>query len=176
MAKLPPPLPSEIFENVLRIATRNGRILLFLSGGFALLSAIGGSLDGAKVGCLAAGAGALELHGAGLILHGEKRGVSWLVGSQILLLVIMLLYCAAQILQFDAEVVRSRLTPELLAQFDASARVSEADLLHFVHLGYSTLYVVIAVVSVIYQGGMALFYRRSRSSIAHVLAQEFEAS
>ncbi|HEY9155275.1 MAG TPA: hypothetical protein VIM69_09100, partial [Opitutaceae bacterium] len=60
----PPPLPSEILSRVIRIAGLDGRIVLWSSGIFALLSAAAHSALGAIIGLAAAGTGAIEVHGA----------------------------------------------------------------------------------------------------------------
>ena len=62
----PPLLPSETLMRVLRLAKLDGMGVLLLGGLFALMAASGGEKPFAIIGLLAAGAGAIELHGAAL--------------------------------------------------------------------------------------------------------------
>ena len=96
--KAPPLLPEETLIRVLRVARLDGLSVLVISGVFALVSALAGDGLGAVVGLLVAGAGAVELHGATLLEHGEPRGIDWLTGSQGFLLATIALYCALRFL------------------------------------------------------------------------------
>ena len=162
----PPFLPEETFARVCRVARFDGLSVLLVAGFFALLSAVAGEAVGALIGLLAAGAGAIELHGRTLLHHGERRGMSWLVGSQLFLLVVLLGYCALQLL-------RARL-PALPAEADALLQ-ADADQLgmtksEFLLLFNRMLYGGFAIVTLVYQGGMALYYLRRRAAVDRVLA------
>src|SRR5580700_100147 len=63
----PPKLVSEILRSVLRVARFDGVSVLVLAGFFALVSAASGDVSGAAFGLLIAAAGAIELHGMGLL-------------------------------------------------------------------------------------------------------------
>lgn len=156
---LPPPLPSDVLERILRLARTDGRMLLIIAGLFAALSAMGMQKIGAAAGCLAAGCGALELHGVNLLRQGDARGMAWLVRSQLALLAVVFAYVLARWLTFDAELMRSLLTDEMIATF-AQAGVSEDQILPMVKSVYNLTYGLVAFVSLIYQGGMALNYLR----------------
>jgi len=162
----PPLLPEETFSRVCRVARFDGLSVLAVAGFFALLSAVAGEVVGAIIGLLAAGAGAIELHGRTLLHHGEKRGMSWLVGSQLLLLAVLLGYCALQLL-------RARL-PALPAETDALIQM-DADQLgmtkqEFLRLFNRMLYGGFAILTLVYQGGMALYYLRRRGPVERALA------
>src|SRR5262245_17604351 len=60
----PPLLPEVTLFRVLRLARFDGMGAMLLGGIFALLSASAGDFPFASIGLLAAGAGAVELHGA----------------------------------------------------------------------------------------------------------------
>ena len=164
--KPPPFLPEETLLRVLRIARLDGMSVAFVAGLFALIAAVSGDWLGAVVGLLVAGAGAVELHGATLLQHGEPRGTNWLVTSQLLMLGTMLGYCALQM-------IRARI-PEFPAELDALLQqdadqigVSKHDFLLFAF--NRLLYGLLAVATVFYQGGMALYYFRRRDPVARAL-------
>ena len=164
--KAPPLLPEETLARVLRVARLDGSSVLVIAGVFALISALAGDKIGAVVGLLVAGAGAVELHGATLLDHGEPRGLRWLVSSQLVLLFTVLGYCAVQL-------VRARL-PEIPPDVDALLQES-ADQLGMTKDAYALLvfnrilYIAVAAVTLIYQGGMTLYYFRRRGPITRAL-------
>jgi hypothetical protein len=169
MAKKPPPLPSEILSRVLNVATFDGRLLMIVAGTLAVLHAMANDGKGALVGILVAGAGALELHGAGLLRAGYAQGMSWLVRSQLLLLATMLLYAALQLMSFDpATVARVPFTTEQLEALK-QMNIPTERFVYFVHV---TVYVTVGFVTLIYQGAMAAFYHRRRKSVALALQED----
>lgn len=167
---LPPPLPIDTLERVLRIARTDGRILLVLAGTFAAMSAMGAQKIGAIAGCLAAGCGALELHGVNRLRLGDPRGMAWLVRSQLALLAVMFGYVTARILTFDPELVRAILTDEMIARF-ATAGIREDEIVPMMELFSRFMYGVLAFVSVLYQGGMAFYYWRKTTTVEAALEE-----
>jgi len=110
--RAPPLLPEETLYRVVRFARFNGISALVVAGVFGLMCAASKDLPGATIGVLVAGAGALELHGVGLLQYGEKRGVSWLIGSQLYLLVIVLAYIGYLSRHLDLDAVRLVMSAE----------------------------------------------------------------
>jgi hypothetical protein len=172
MANKPPLLPAETLARVLRLATLDGRVLLYVAGFFALISASIGDLSGALIGCLAAGAGAMELHGVGQLRNSEPRGMNWIVLSQVLLLATILLYVYLRLAYYDPELVRQRLDPARLRELSEMARTTPEELLQFSERLHHVVYAIVGAVSIFYQGGMALFYHRRRKAVARALASE----
>jgi hypothetical protein len=166
----PPPLPHEILHRVYRIARFEGKSMLILSGAFAVLAAMNRDLTGALAGCLAAGAGAVELHGTHRLEEADPEGVSWLIRAQLLLLGTVLLYVSARILQFDPVELQRALTTAAKEQF-VTLRLSDEQVLSMLDQGYRTLYTSVAIVTILYQGGMALYYHRRRDAIQIALAE-----
>ena len=169
MAQKPPPLPAEILQRVLRLATFDGRILMIVAGTLAVLHAASYQADGAIVGCLVAGAGALELHGAGLLRNGETRGVDWLVRSQFLLLATMLIFSAIQLIAPDlSQIDKVKFTPEMMQRLDELKLSKE----QFAQLVNTIVYSTVGIVTLIYQGAMIFFYQRHRRAVNLALAEE----
>ncbi|HVS54201.1 MAG TPA: hypothetical protein VHD62_17730 [Opitutaceae bacterium] len=168
MTKIPPLLPAEVLARVIRLARLDGLSLLGIAGFFALLSAAGGDFVGAIAGLLVAGAGALELHGKTLLEHADARGTSWLVNSQLVALVSILAYCAVRI----AHVQLPPLPDEVrsVIEFDAAQVGMTAE--HFMLTAYRGGFELVALVSVFYQGGMALYYLRRRAAVRRAFAED----
>ncbi|HEY0944466.1 MAG TPA: hypothetical protein VGD81_04335 [Opitutaceae bacterium] len=164
----PPPSPAQVLSRVLGVATIDGRILVIIAATFALLAAAGREPLAAIVGCLAAGAGSLELHGVHRLKLGAPDGVKWLVRSQLFLLLLVLAYATIRFFTFDAELVRSLITPEMETQL-ATAGLTVDQALPFFKLIYQATYVIVALVSCIYQGGLARYYRNRRGAIRQAL-------
>lgn len=167
----PPPLPHEVLARVWRLASVDGRMLLVIAAVFALFAAAVRDPTGTIAGVLAAGAGALELHGANRLQLSDPRGVRWLVASQLALLGVVLGYITARLLLLEPALVAELITPEFAAQF-AAAGISREEIPGFVlkvaRYGYGAL----AVGSLAYQGGMAWYFFRRR----HVIRQALEES
>lgn len=169
----PPLLPEETLPRVYRLARRDGTMVLAIAGFFALLSAAAGDRIGVGVGVLVAGAGAIELHGSHLLRLGETRAMRWLIGSQFFLMAAVVGYCALRLATFDPRFIDQALTPGLRHSF-AQAGYEGAALNEFVRKIYNLTYAAVALVTLLYQGGMALYYARRRGPVAEAIASAEE--
>lgn len=165
----PPLLPDETLSRVYRLARRDGTLVLAIAGFFALLSAAAGDHIGVTVGLLVAGAGAIELHGSHLLRLGETRAMRWLIGSQFFLMAAVIAYCAVRLATYDPRFINQALTPELRQSF-AQAGYTGGALNELVERVYHLTYGAVALVTLLYQGGMALHYARRRESVALAIA------
>lgn len=163
--RAPPLLPEETLFRVIRFARFNGISELAIAGVFSLICAASKDVPGAAIGVLVAGAGALELHGVGLLRHGDKRGVSWLIGSQLYLLVIVLGYVTYRSQHLDLESVRMVMSAEQRETI-AAAGVDENEFLRIIANLSNAIF---GVITFLYQGGMALYYHRRRAPIEAAL-------
>lgn len=170
MAARPPQLPAEILGRVLRLARADGRILLFVAGGLALVAALVGDKTGAIAGCFVAGAGAMELHGVQRLRHGDPDGIHWLVRSQLTLLAIVLIYAAWMLTHYN---------PQLLDQLPADVKqelqdagLPTSDLRETARFVYQGFYTLVGTVTLLYQGSMAVYYYRRRDAVRVALIQE----
>lgn len=145
--------------------------VLVLAGALALVSAAMGDVTGAAIGSLAAGAGAMELHGVTVLHHGERRGMRWLIGSQLCLLVVILGYCALQLIRAKVPEIPAELEPMIQMNADAWD-MSKHDFL--LMMFNRVLYGMLAITTVVYQSGMAIYYLRRRAAVGQALAEEQE--
>ena len=166
----PPPLPQDVLARVLRVAHTDGRLLMIVASVFAFFSAAARDATGTVAGVLAAGVGAMELHGVSVLLRGEPRGLRWLVAGQALLLLVILGYVATRLSLFDAAAVEALLTPDLTAQFEA-AGVPPPEIVPMVKVLYQFVYAAVALGSVAYQGGMIWYFLRRRTAVEQALEQ-----
>ncbi len=175
LPRTPPLLPAEILRRVLRTARFDGTTVLFLSGAFALIAAAAHDTTGACTGVAIAAAGAMELHGAGLLRNFDEKGMRWLIASQLFLLVCVLAYADYRLNHFSVAetkaLIKSVEPPELLAEarnslsnqgLSADEALREFNGLAWAAIGIGTL---------IYQGGMAVYYRRRRAAVASALRE-----
>lgn len=164
----PPLLPLETLARVLRLARIDGMGVVVFAGLYALLAAASGDTTGAVIGLLGAGAGALELHGAGLLRHGESRGMSWLIASQPFLLAVIFAYCLYRWTHF----VIPPLPDELRPMITLSAQQWGMSLEEYFQFVNRLTSLLLAIVSTVYQGGMTVYYLRRRHAVARALRGE----
>lgn len=160
LSRLPPLLPTEALRRVLRLARLDGTAVLFIAGLLALAAAASQDKLGTAVGLLVAAAGAIELHGAGLVGNAESRGMRWLIVSQLYLMLVVLAYVAFQMGRGDA--FSALFPPELLRQYAEQTGETVAALRRTLS---AELAIGIAVGTFFYQGGMTVYYLRRRSAV-----------
>lgn len=176
--KTPPLLPEETLHRVLRVANADGLSVLLVAGCLTLLSAGIGDYRSTAIGLLVAAAGAIEIHGAGLLRGGEARGAKWLLTSQGYLMAIILGYCALKLssydLQFLAQLKRTSLAmlgADGIKEMMQNYGMSEPE---FFRWFYRVTFETLALVTVVYQGGMAFYYLRRQKPLAAAADQLLE--
>ena len=166
----PPILPEEVLHRVLRLARMDGLGVLWIATFFALTSAAGGDLTGAVAWLLLAGAGAIELHGAVLLREAEARGLNWLVSSQLLFIAVVFIYCGLRLTHYDPATLREALTDEMKASL-AQANYKQEDFLLMV---WRATYGLMAGATLVYKGGLAVYFLRRRAPVAAAMETDEE--
>jgi hypothetical protein len=167
MTKSAEPSPdAKAYRRVMAIAAFDGWSIVGVAAAGSLLSLAFGDLGGLAVGAMVAGAGVMELHGRKRLKRRDAGGMRWLIRAQLFLLTVILVYCVSRLASFDGESAMGNLTPDMAAALKESG-LEQADIQPMVHTMFLVLYGSVAVVSAVYQGGMALYYR---SRVARVTA------
>ncbi len=165
----PPPLPEETLRRVLRVARFNGLSVVIIAGLGAGLSLVCGDYVGAAAGLVAAGGGWLELSGRQALRRGDAGGLRRLERAQGVVLGAILAYALTRLASFDAETAMGGLTPDLRSQL-AEAGVDLAAILPLVRLMFYATYGLVALVTLVYQGGMVWYYRRQGDAVRRARA------
>lgn len=165
-----PPLtpPQRALKKVLKISRLNGWSVAVFAGLCTLVSLVFGDLVGSGIGLLVVASGVMEIHGHRLLKRRDVGGMTWLVRSQLFLLSVILVYSVTRLFSFDSEYILSNLTPELEALLRENG-ITRAEIIPLVQTFFRAFYGAVILVTVIYQGGMAFYYRRKSPLVAKEL-------
>lgn len=169
----PPPLPNAVLRRVLAVARFDGWSFALVSGVLAVWAAVSRDFLGAFVGALVCAGGIGELTGARRLARGDIRGTSWLVGSQLFILASILGYFAFRLTHVDLtplhalfrEMMKNPAFRAVWSNYE-DIGVTEDWLLSTT---YQLSCIVIPFVTLIYQGGLAVFYARRREVLKKAL-------
>jgi hypothetical protein len=155
---------------VLRIARFDGLGVLVVAGGVALISASYKDVSGASVGLLIAAAGAIELHGVSLLRASRTSGMRWLLSSQLYLLTTILVYVGFRLARPDIAWILQFISASPAADVFEQAAVQQGVTLKQLILdSFKQFYICAAVLTVLYQGGMMLYYLKRRDAVEAAL-------
>lgn len=158
MISAEPTKQEKTLKRVLTISRLNGwSVVVFAVLGTLITLAIG-DFSGVIVGFLIGAAGWMEIRGHNLLKRRKPEGMKLLVRSQMFLLAVILVYCASRLGSFDNGTVMGNLTPDMEALLKESG-IDKADVLPLVRTAFFAGYGGFALATLIYQGGMALYYR-----------------
>jgi hypothetical protein len=161
--------PAEIsLQRVLTVSRLNGWSVVVISALGSLLALAMGDLLSALIGLLVLAAGLMEVRGHRQLQQRNPAGLILLVRSQLFLLAVMLVYCAGRLGSFDADTALASLTPDMEVML-AEAGLDKSSLLPLVRTAFFALYSVVAAITLIYQGGLALFYRSKIKFVTQAL-------
>ncbi len=165
----PSPTPAaKALKRVLTISRLNGWSVIIISGLGALLALAMGDLTSVLIGLLVAVAGGMEVRGNTQLKRRDPDGMKLLVRSQLFLLAVILVYCASRLGSFDADTAMANLTPDMEAILK-EAGLERADILPLVRTTFLATYLAVAATCLIYQGGLALFYRSKTKLVTEAL-------
>jgi hypothetical protein len=166
----PQPTPQEkSLKRVLTISRLNGWSVAVVAALGTLVTLLLGDLTGTLVGLVAVASGWMEIRGNGKLQRKDASGMTLLVRSQLLLLGVLLAYCVIRLGSFDAETAMANLTPDMEAILK-EAGLERGDILPMVSMTYYATYSAVAATCLIYQGGMALYYRSRTNTIITALS------
>lgn len=178
MPAKPPPIPELVYQRVMLVGKVDGYMVFLSAGLLALFAATGGFWGVMLVSCLAAGTGAMEVHGARTLAQGDERGVNWLVRAQLLLMLVILGFVVYYLYNFN-ETFFSALIPEIRAKAAETypriglenpyENISDSDMLMLMRISVNLMLMAIGFVTCLYQGLMARYYFRRREAVAKAL-------
>lgn len=174
MCAAPPELPEKVLRRVLAISRGDGWSIVIVASLGGLVSLVQGGWFGAAAGLLVALGGAGELHGRRLLLRGKIAGTGWLIGAQLFLLVVICLYAWCRWRYFDPVALWAELPnlarAELTRQMVAAGLDPEFDRPLLLQLMNLLVCAILACVTLLYQGGLALYYAWQRERIRQALS------
>lgn len=171
----PPPLPTEILDKAIRVATAHGRSILLVSGVFAVLAAMGQQMPATLAGVLVAGFGAMEKHGGDLLRGGRSSGLQWAAAGEFGVLLVVLVYAGWMGSHFNYAEFRAQLPDwymDYLSGQMAEQGISMDQLPTLFHMVNTLTYALLGGPTVIYQGSMAIYYLRRRHVARALLDSE----
>lgn len=164
-----PTSAEKTLQRVLAVSRFNGWSVVVIAGFGILLTLVLGDLLGTFIGGLAVVSGWMEVRGHRKLRQRDPAGMKWLVRSQLFLLSVVLAYCASRLGSFDADTAMANLTPDMEAVLK-DAGLERGDILPLVRTAFLATYLTVAAVCLIYQGGMALYYRSRTRLVTEALA------
>lgn len=167
--------PEKVLQRVLLVSAIDGWSIVAVAGLGALVTLLLGDLLGVGVGLLVLAAGVIELRGRHRLRRRDPAGMKLLVRAQLFLLSVILVYCVSRLGSFDGETAMASLTPEMEAALK-EAGLERADVLPLVQTVFYAVYGTVAFVSVIFQGGLTLYYRSRTSAVTAALTVPPEPS
>jgi hypothetical protein len=176
--KMPRP-PEDVLRRVIRISRLNGWSVAIFAGLGILVSLAVLDPIGIAVCLLIALGGAIEVRGCRRLRRRDPDGMRLLVRSQLVVLGVIWVYALPRLLSFDATYLQDEAIPnlrELLSasgmDFDsilAQAGLTTKDIVPLVHLFFVVLYGSVMLVTLFYQGGLALYYRHRTAAVTEAL-------
>ncbi len=166
--KTPADKPARTLARIRKFSRLNGWSVVWIAGFGTLIALALGDLTGIAVGLLVVAAGGMEVHGNRLLGRRHVDGMRWLVRSQLFLLSVVLIYAITRLTSYDGELAMANLTPDMRAVL-TELGISPADLLPMVRLVASLVYGTVALVTLVYQGGLALYYRSRTPLVTEAL-------
>ena len=164
-----PRSPEVILRRVKRLARLNGWSVALFAGLCTLASLAFLDPVGIAVGLLVTLGGALEVHGYRMLRRNDAGGMRWVARSQLVVLGTMWAYVLPRLLSFDAVYLQTEVIPHARAmlasrgvnldEFLAQAGVDSADVVPLVRLFLVVFYGSVLLATLLYQGGLCLYYR-----------------
>lgn len=164
-----PTPPEQILRRVLLVSALDGWSLVAIAGLGTVLTLIFGDWLGTGIGLLVLAAGCGELRGRRRLQRRDPAGMQLLVRAQLFLLSVILVYCVSRLSSFDSDTALANLTPEMEAALH-EAGLARADILPLVQIAFYATYGTVAVVSLVFQGALALYYRSRTARVTAALA------
>ena len=161
-----PDSPAEkSLRRVLFISAMDGWSVALFAGLCTFISLLGFEWIGIFIGGIITACGVLELRGRRQIIDGNAGGLKWLVRAQVIILVTVLLYASENLLAYNEAALLAEITPEIRNAM-SQAGISFNDLRPMLKPVYFGLYLTVIGLTILFQGGLALYYQSRRTKVA----------
>lgn len=154
----------------MKISRLNGWSVVIFGALSVLLTLVFGDLLGMFIGLCVVLAGGMEIRGGRQLRQRNPDGVKLLVRSQLFLLSVILCYCASRLGSFDADTVLANLTPDMEAPL-VELGLTRADIVELTRATFLAVYVSVSLTALLYQGGLAFYYRRKTALLTEALRE-----
>lgn len=171
----PPVPPERRLEKVLGVSRANSIGVLACAGSSLLLNLLAQDWAFSGFAALAVVAGIMEWTGQTRLREGDFGGLQWLLGAQGCLYTVVAGYVMWRMQHFDPAALWAELPEANRAQFLERMQkvgVPESDRDLLLRAVNFLLCTALIVVSTLYQGGLAWWYRRNRHAIAEALHRD----
>lgn len=155
-------------RRVLLVSAIDGWSIAVFAGLCTIVCLVIGEWLGVSIGGFIVAAGVIELRGRATLVRGDASGLSWLIRAQAMIIGIIWLYAFRTLLAFDQQAIMAELTPEMRDYLQMSGISLETieSLLKPVYFG---VYLTVMAVTLLFQGGLALYYFSSRVRVREAL-------
>lgn len=167
-------LPEPTLRRVLALSLMDGWCMTLFSGFCTSVSLLTGEWTGACVGAIVMSCGVTTLRSRKRLIVGDAVGIVWLLRAQLVVLTIVFLYVLGNLLAYDTAALMAHLTPEIRNMLDQYG-VSLADLESLMKPLYFGIYLLVMAGTLLFQGGLALFYKTRRGQVTAELAARLTA-
>jgi hypothetical protein len=163
------PTLEETLRRVLKVSRGNGWSVAIFAGLCSLVAVALGDPVGVAVGLLVTLGGLLEVRGHRQLQRGDPAGLKGLVRAQFVVLGVIWIYAVTRLVSFDEEIARQLATPDMKSTLTELGLALD-DILPLVRRVFYLFYGAVMAATLLYQGGLALYYRRRAPAVTQALA------
>jgi hypothetical protein len=156
-------------KRIARIAAMNGWSVAVLAGLCLATSLLWFNVPGLLIGLAAMASGCMELSGRRRLKQNRPEARRWLAGSQLLLLAAVVLYSAYHLLLFQPNEILMDFPPDIRMQLSQIMDLN--DLQALIAKAIRILYFSLIVATVLYQGGLWLYYTLATRKLDRAAAE-----
>ncbi len=175
MCSAPPVLPDKALGRVLAIARVDGWSIVIVAALSGLSSLFQPSWLFTGTAALVVLTGLAELHGRRVLQRGDRRGLHWLIGAQLTLLTVIWAYAWCRWRFFDAAALWAELPAlaqtEIDRQLNAAGLIPELDRPLLLQMMNALVCIILAILTLLYQGGLATYYALKRHAVTEALCR-----
>ena len=148
----------------------DGWSIALFAGLCTVISLFGFEWVGIFIGAIVTACGVFELRGRRQIINGDADGMKWLVRAQLIILATIVLYASENLLAYNEASLIAEITPEIRNAM-SQAGISISDLHVYMKPVYYGLYLTVIGLTILFQGGLALYYQSRRAKVSAALAE-----